>query len=162
MKQEAHEILKRAIAQHREQLLSGKQPCLGILWDYGGREHPEVNLMADAVEERIPDQLLRSKSVTRNLIKRLAESFAAKRFYDLNASKFIVASWADALGLFQLDPSFFTPSATRQVPGAPPVPESKSRHMSTSISINGRTLVHCESTRSCHVQGVWIEVSTHG
>jgi len=125
MKQEAHEILKRAIAQHREQLLSGKHACLGILWDYGGREHPEVNLLADAVEEHIPDRLLHSQPVTGDIIVCLAESFAAKRLYDSNAAKFAVASWADALGIFQIDPSFFTQPATRTGPGAPPVPEMK-------------------------------------
>jgi len=146
VKQEAHEILKRALAQHREQLLSGKHACLGILWDYGGREHLEVNLLADAVEEHIPDRLLHSQPVTGDIIGHLAESFAAKRLYDSNAAKFAVASWADALGLFQLDPSFFTQSAIRPAPGSPPIPEMKRIAEQTTSARFGNLLT---STKRC-------------
>ena len=108
MKQEAYSILKSSIEEHLELLLSGKQPCLGLLRDYGGREHPEVNLLADAVEDNIPDRLLRSQPVTQQIIDALAEDFASKRLYDSQTAKFVVSSWADALGLYDLQPEVFT------------------------------------------------------
>lgn len=100
MKEDAYKILKTAIEEHREQLLVSRQTCLGILRDFGGREHPEVNLLADAVEEDIPDRLLRSQPITQDIIDSLAGSFAATKFLDAQASKFAVSSWADALGVF--------------------------------------------------------------
>jgi uncharacterized membrane protein YhaH (DUF805 family) len=108
MKQEAYSILKSSVEEHLELLLSGKQPCLGLLRDYGGREHPEVNLLADAVEDNIPDRLLRSQPVTQQIIDDLAEDFASKRLYDSQTAKFVVSSWADALGLYDLQPEVFT------------------------------------------------------
>jgi hypothetical protein len=120
MKQEAYNILKSAIGEHRELLLSGKQPCLGLLRDYGGREHPEVTLLADAVEDNIPDRLLRRQPVTQQIIDGLAGDFASKRLYDSQAAKFVVSSWADSLGLITLEPSILTNSR----PSAEPDPES--------------------------------------
>lgn len=116
MKKEAYEILKTAVAEHREQLLSGRQMCLGLLRDFGGREHPEVNLFADAVEENIPDRLIRSQPVTQQIIDSLAGDFASNRFYDNHAAKFVVSSWADALGLYSLEPSILTNARTNTEP----------------------------------------------
>jgi len=108
MKEEAHKILKMAVDEYREQLLGSRQTCLGILRDFGGREHPEVNLLADAVEERIPDRLLQSQPITQDIIDSLAENFAATKFLDAHASEFAVSSWADVLGLYQLPSAVFT------------------------------------------------------
>jgi uncharacterized RDD family membrane protein YckC len=129
MKQEAYDILKSAIEEHRELLLSGKQPCLGLLRDYGGREHPEVNLLADAVEDNIPDRLLRSQPVTQQIIDGLAGDFASKRLYDSQAAKFVVSSWADALGLLTLEPSILTNSR----PSAEPDPESSTNERTQPV-----------------------------
>jgi uncharacterized RDD family membrane protein YckC len=132
MKQEAYNILKSAIEEHREVLLSGKQPCLGLLRDYGGREHPEVNLLADAVEDNIPDRLLRSQPVTQQIIDGLAGDFASKRLYDSQAAKFVVSSWADALGLLTLEPSILTNSR----PSAEPDPESSTNEPTQPVERN--------------------------
>ena len=102
MREEAYKILKTAIGEHREQLLGSRQVCLGVLRDFGGREHPEVNLFADAVEANIPDRLLRSQPITQDIINALAENFAQTKLLDSHASKFTVACWADALGLYHL------------------------------------------------------------
>lgn len=129
MKQQAYEILKTAIVEHREQLLSGRQMCLGLLRDYGGREHPEVNLFADAVEENIPDRLLRSQPVTQQIIDSLAGDFASNRLYDGQAAKFVVSSWADALGLLTLEP----PILTNSRPFAGPDPESSANKPAQAV-----------------------------
>lgn len=129
MKQEAYNILKSAIGEHRELLLSGKQPCLGLLRDYGGRDHPEVNLLADAVEDNIPDRLMRSQPVTQQIIDALAEDFASKRLYDSQTAKFVVSSWADALGLLTLEPSILTNSR----PSAEPDPESSANEPAQAV-----------------------------
>ena len=112
MKQEAYDILKSAITEHRELLLSGRQTCLGLLRDYGGREHPEVNLFAEAVEENIPDRLMRSQPVTQQIIDSLAQNFAARNCYDPQVSNFVVSSWADVLGLYRLEKTILTNSKT--------------------------------------------------
>ena len=107
MKENAHEILKSSLASHREPMLSSRQTCLGILKDYGGREHPEVNLLAEALDEQIPDRLLRNQPVTEEILESLANQFSTKRFYTADISTFVVRSWADALGLITLEPSLF-------------------------------------------------------
>jgi len=71
-----------------------------------------VNLFADAVEENIPDRLLRSQPITTQIIDSLSENFASTRFYDPQASRFVITSWADALGLFALEPSILTNANT--------------------------------------------------
>jgi len=108
MKQEAYKILKKAVSEHRDQMVSCRQICLGLLKDYGGREHPEVNLFADAVEANIPDRLLRSQPVTRQIIASLVENFISSKSCGPQDSEFAVMSWADALGLYTLDPSILT------------------------------------------------------
>ena len=107
MKQEAHEILKKCLANHRYIVLSGKSACIGIMKDYGGREHPEINLLADAMEDQIPDRLDRSQPVTAEIIAAIASQFAANRFYTQDMAEFAVQSWADALDLWTLDSSKF-------------------------------------------------------
>jgi hypothetical protein len=107
MKEDAYKILKFAIEEHREQLLGSRQACLGILRDFGGREHPEINLLADAVEEGIPNNLLSSQVISNETIDRLIDKFSSSRFLDPGAAKFAVASWADALGLLEIQTDLF-------------------------------------------------------
>ena len=114
MKAEAYSILKLAITNHRELILGSKSACLGVMKDYGGREHPEVNLLSEAVEENIPERLMSSHLVTQEIIDSLAGQFSSKRFYALDISIFVVSSWADALGLYALKPSFFINSAEQR------------------------------------------------
>jgi|GEM_PF-476958 len=116
MKQEAYQILKTAIIEHRELLLSSNKVCLGVLRDYGGREHPEVKLFAEALEENIPDRLLRSQPITQDVIDNLASNFATTGFHDPEVSTFVVSSWADALGLYKLEPSILTKARISAVP----------------------------------------------
>ena len=103
MKQEAHEILKKCLTNHRDIVLSGKSACIGIMKDYGGREHQEINLLAEALEEKIPERLERSQPVTEEIITALASQFAAKKFYTQDMAVFTVQSWANALGFWTLD-----------------------------------------------------------
>ena len=105
MKQEAHEILKKCLANHRAIVLSGKSACIGVMKDYGGREHPETSLLAEALEEQIPDRLQQSQPITAEIITSLASQFAAKKFYTQDMANFAVQSWADAFGLWTLDSS---------------------------------------------------------
>jgi ssDNA-binding Zn-finger/Zn-ribbon topoisomerase 1 len=120
MKEDAYKILKTAIEEHREQLLVSRQTCLGILRDYGGKDHPEVELIADAVGEKIPLQLLRSKPVTQEIICKLANSFSSRKLYDNEAANFVVGIWADALGLFD-----FTSGIVSNSRGKTKIPASK-------------------------------------
>lgn len=150
MKEEAYSILKVALSNHRELILGSKSACLGIMKDYGGREHPEVNLFADALDEDIPNKLLRSKPVTQEIIDRLADQLAGKRFYNPEMSRFAVGSWAQALDLFPFDCSATDQSNERMWffyennSSFGPLPESQIQSMINIGKIDATTLVWSE------------------
>jgi len=145
MKEEACSILKLALSNHRELILGSKSACLGIMKDYGGREHPEVNLLSEAVEENIPDRLIRSQPVTQEVIDSLAGQFSSKRFYALDISSFVVSSWADALGLCALKPSIFKNSAEQN---AAHTQEREWHYMEGGATIGPLTESHLQSLAS--------------
>jgi uncharacterized membrane protein YhaH (DUF805 family) len=99
MRKEAREILKTALAAHGEHLFSDSGVCFGLLKDYGGNDHPEVKLLADAVDQDFPRRLLDHGSVSTELIERFAREFAERRFYDRDLCRWAVESWAVVLGL---------------------------------------------------------------
>jgi uncharacterized membrane protein YhaH (DUF805 family) len=99
MRKEAREILKTAFAAHGEHLFSSSTVCFGLLKDYGGNDHPEVKLLADAVDQDFPRRLLDHGSVSRELVDRLAREFAERRFYDGDLCRWAIESWAVVLGL---------------------------------------------------------------
>jgi len=166
MKKEAYEILKRSLTEHRELVLSGKQPCLAIMRDYGGRDHQEINLFAEALAERIPDRLMSSQPVTDDTIASLSHKFSEKTFYAPEISDFVVRSWADALGLITINPSIFTNRVASSDQGNPtsskdstvkvddwyyisggqqigPIAESTMISLILTNRIDGETLVWC-------------------
>ena len=140
MKQEAHEILKTCLANHRDLVLGGKTSCLGVMKDYGGREHPEINLLAEALEERIPDRLEGSQPVTAEIITTLASQFAAKKFFTKDMAEFAVQSWADALGFWTLDSSIFTNDANQKATNPSAKVESQSKERAWHYSDGTTTL----------------------
>lgn len=142
MKEEAYSILKIAIANHRDLLLGSKSSCLGILKDYGGREHPEVGLLSEAIEENIPDRLMRSQPVTQEVIDSLVDQFSSKRFYARDISSFVVSSWADALGLFELKQFVFTNS---EEPSATSLDEREWHYIDGNATIGPITESHLKS-----------------
>lgn len=113
--------------------------------DYGGREHPEVNLLSEALEENIPDRLIRSQPVTQEVIDSLAGQFSSKRFYALDISSFVVSSWADALGLYALKPSIFKNSAEQN---ASNTQEREWHYMEGRATIGPLTEAHLQSLAS--------------
>ena len=110
MKRDAHAVLKRAIADHRETLLRDRLSCLGTLRDFGGRDHPEIYLLADAVEEQIFKRLMVSQPVTSQIVYSIANDLAESRSLRIEDAQFAVESWADALSLYHLDPSKYAGS----------------------------------------------------
>ena len=112
MKQPAFEILKNSLTQHRDLVLSGSQVCLSVMKDYGGREHPEVELLAEALNEHIPIRLMHSQPVSTITIEALARELSSKKSYPEDISTFIVACWAAALQLVPIDPSVFSTART--------------------------------------------------
>ena len=105
MKSEAHAILKRAISDHRDTLLKDRLSCLGILRDFEGRDHSEIYLLADAVDQQIHCRLMVNQPVTDRLINQIADDFARCKSLKFDDARFAVESWADALSLYYLDPS---------------------------------------------------------
>jgi uncharacterized membrane protein YhaH (DUF805 family) len=119
MRKEAREILKIAYAAHGEQLFSDSGVCFGLLKDYGGNDHPEVKLLADAVDQDFPRRLLEYGSVSPETIDRLAKEFAERRFYDRDLCRWAVESWAIVLGLQYENPQ---PVAVMASPVPPTYP----------------------------------------
>jgi hypothetical protein len=100
MNRQAREILKNALAEHRAVVLADRLSCLGVLMDFGGTNNPEIRLLADAIEDNIPDRLIRSEPVDATIIEQLAEHLAEDRAWDLGTALSVVAAWSEALGLF--------------------------------------------------------------
>ena len=107
MKKDSFDILKIVLDQHRDLVLSGRQVCLGIMKDYGGRDHPEIDLLAAALDEKIPIRLMQGQPVSAATIETLARDLSFKRSYSDATSKYIVSCWAGALQLFPVDASIF-------------------------------------------------------
>ena len=104
MKQEAYFILKSAFNVHKEALLRNRLSCLGILLDFGGRDHPEIYLIADAVDAHICQRIIGSQIVTDKTIDSISIEFAAIKCLSFEDARFAVESWADALSFYRLDP----------------------------------------------------------
>jgi hypothetical protein len=99
MRKAASEILETAFAAHGEHLFSNSSVCLGLLKDYGGNDHPEVKLLADAVDQDFPRRLLDHGFVSTGLVAGFAREFAERRFYDADFCRWAIESWAVVLGL---------------------------------------------------------------
>lgn len=165
MKNEAHAILKRAIADHREVLLKDRLSCLGILRDFGGRDHSEISLLADAVEQQIFYCLMNAHPVTDDVINQISNDFSQSNSLKLEDARFAVEAWADALSLYDFDSSKYEDpinggsGGEQEWPENPPepqwnyyedgvqlgpVPESALRGLIHSRKITPSTLVRCD------------------
>jgi len=123
MKDEAHSILLRVLKDHREQALSSRACCFGLLKDYGGNEHPEVVILADCVEHRIASRLAEAagRSLSRELLEAMASDLQTKAFYSIENCGWAVESWAIGLNV-KLQPVAKKTAAARAPAGAKPVP----------------------------------------
>ena len=112
MKSEAHSILKQAVAEHRDVILTSREICLGILLDFGGIDHPEVFSLADAILEQIPEQLMASLPLNGKIIAEIASALSVKKGYQLDDAVFVVKCWADSLFLYDLNDSLSSDDST--------------------------------------------------
>jgi hypothetical protein len=104
MRDQVVQILKEACANHWTQLIKNRNTCLGILKDYGGREYPEITVVAEAVDFAVPQKLEERVPLTQSAIFEIAEAFAAASSSAPREALFATYCWAEALDLYQTDP----------------------------------------------------------
>lgn len=94
-------MLRRIVAKYGNDLCSDVQRCRGLLKDLCGEYRREINVLINAVEERIPLDLLAAKNsmppelLLTKLAKRLEDNLGLTG----EASQWAVDSWALALGI---------------------------------------------------------------
>jgi len=105
MRDQVVQILKEACANHWTQLIKNRNTCLGILKDYGGREYPEITVVAEAVDFAVPQKLEEGVPLTQSAIFEIAEAFAVASSSAPREALFATYCWAEALDLYQTDHS---------------------------------------------------------
>ncbi len=95
------QVLQRIIAKYGNDLCGDARRCEGLLKDLCGEYRREINVLVNALEERIPlDLLAAGKTMPRELLlTRLAKRLEDNLGLTAQASEWAVNSWAFALGL---------------------------------------------------------------
>lgn len=93
--------LRKIIAKYGNDLASDKRRCEGLLKDLSGEFRREINVLTNALEERVPlDLLAANKSTPRELLlTRLAKRLEDNLGLTPEAANWAVDSWALALGI---------------------------------------------------------------
>ncbi len=95
------QVLRRIIAKYGNDLCSDARRCEGLLKDLCGEYRREISVLINAIEERIPlDLLAAGSSVPRDLLlSKLAKRLEDNLGLTLEAAHWAVNSWAVALGV---------------------------------------------------------------
>jgi hypothetical protein len=95
------QMLRRIIAKYGNDLCGDARRCKGLLKDLCGEYRREINVLTNAIEERVPlDLLAAGNSMPRELfITRLAKRLEDNLGLTTEASHWAVDSWALALGI---------------------------------------------------------------
>lgn len=95
------QVLRRIIAKYGNDLCGDARRCEGLLKDLCGEYRREISVLTNAIEERIPlDLLAAGSSVPRDLLlSKLAKRLEDNLGLTLEAAHWSVNSWAIALGV---------------------------------------------------------------
>lgn len=95
------QVLRRIIAKYGNDLCGNARRCEGLLKDLCGEYRREISVLTNAIEERIPlDLLAAGSSVPRDLLlSKLAKRLEDNLGLTLEAAHWSVNSWAIALGV---------------------------------------------------------------
>ncbi len=95
------QVLRRIIAKYGNDLCGNARRCEGLLKDLCGEYRREISVLINAIEERIPlDLLAAGSSVPRDLLlSKLAKRLEDNLGLTLEAAHWAVNSWAVALGV---------------------------------------------------------------
>lgn len=96
-------MLRRIIAKYGNDLCGDARRCEGLLKDLCGEYRREISVLTNAIEERIPlDLLAAGSSVPRDLLlNKLAKRLEDNLGLTLEAAHWSVNSWAIALGVIK-------------------------------------------------------------
>ena len=117
------ETLRRLIAKYGNDLCGDARRCEGLLKDLCGEYRREINVLTNAIQERIPlDLLAAGNSVPKELLlTRLAKRLEDNLGLTENAAQWAVDSWALALGV--VNDGEIAAKERKKV--APPIPPNK-------------------------------------
>src|SRR3712207_659269 len=101
MNEAPRRTLRELIARHGPGLCSDARRCEGLLRDLCGAHRREINILVNALKERVPLDLLAAKgSIPRGLLlTRLARRLEEQLALTEEAARWAVDSWALALGV---------------------------------------------------------------
>lgn len=101
MKGGARETLRELVARHGPGLASDARRCEGLLRDLCGAHRREINLLVNALEERVPLDLLAAQRTMPHglLLARLSKRLEEQLGLTEEAARWAVESWALALGV---------------------------------------------------------------
>ncbi len=95
------QMLRQILAKYGKEICSDARRCQGLLNDLCGSHRREVNVLVNAIEERIPLDLLAGASSMppELLLSRLEKRFEEQTGLTAEAAQWAVESWALALGV---------------------------------------------------------------
>lgn len=101
MNEHAREVLRNLIAERGTALARDRVRLGGFLRDECGEAKREINLLLDAIDERVIEDLLaQSDEPIDVILARLTQRFVANRGTNAEAANWAVVSWAIALGKY--------------------------------------------------------------
>jgi hypothetical protein len=105
MNDQPRQKLREIVARHGRSVVNNARRCEGLLRDYSAPHRREVSVLASALEEHVPQDLLGAPTGTPRavLLKRLARRLSDNRALSEPAAAWAVNSWALALGLITDD-----------------------------------------------------------
>ena len=105
MNDQPRQKLREIVARHGHSVINNARRCEGLLKDYSAQYRREVSVLVSALEEHVPEDLLRAPAGTPRavLLKRLARRLSDNRALSETAAAWAVNSWALALGLTSED-----------------------------------------------------------
>lgn len=116
------EKLSEIIAKHGQSLAENPQRCEALLRDYCPQYKREINVLVEALKERVASDLMNSSLAMPGLVLRakLTKRLQDELGLSEEASKWAVDSWAMALGVASVDeseegsPKQFAPNRAKQ------------------------------------------------
>lgn len=129
MKNEPRRVLRSLIVKYGLDLCSDVKRCQGLLRDLCGAYPREINILTDALRERVPLDLLAGRNSMPHglLMARLAKRVEDQSAMTEEAARWGVESWALALGIVTED-ELEEAKNKRDAASHPPAPKAHDEH----------------------------------
>ena len=136
------QMLRRILVKYGNEICSDARRCESLLNDLCGEYRREINVLVNAIEERVPlDLLAASSSMPRELLltkleKRLEEQTALT----IDAAQWAVESWALALGL--VTEAEIEERRRRQTKSTPPISNAEPPQQNSAVENKAKNTSH--------------------